>query len=57
VLLLSQEHMFTTHTFEKLGYQGEIVPMGSHSIAVIGTSKAAVERGSELASDSIEWLQ
>jgi hypothetical protein len=33
-----------------------MVPMGSHSIAVIGTSEAAVEEGSELASRSIEWL-
>jgi hypothetical protein len=56
ILLLSKERMLTQHSFKELGYQGEIVPMGSHSIAVIGTSKAAVEEGSELASRSIEWL-
>ena len=57
ILLLSQEHMFTSHSFDKFGYQGELVPMGDHSIAVIGTSKAAVDSGSELASHSIEWAQ
>jgi hypothetical protein len=55
ILLLSKERMLTPHSFQKLGYEGQIVPMGSHSIAVIGTSKAAVEEGSELASRSIEW--
>jgi hypothetical protein len=55
ILLLSQEQVFTSHSFEKLGYQGELVPMGSHSIAVVGTSKAAVESGTALASRSIEW--
>jgi hypothetical protein len=55
ILLLSKERMLTPHSFEELGYQGEIVPMGSHSIAVIGTSKAAVEEASQLASQSIEW--
>ena len=55
ILLLSKERMLTRHSFEELGYQGEIVPMGSHSIAVIGSSKAAVRQGSELASHSIEW--
>jgi hypothetical protein len=55
ILLLSKERMLTPHSFEELGYQGRIVPMGSHSIAVIGTNKAAVEEGSELASRSIEW--
>jgi len=56
ILLLSKERMLTAHSFEELGYQGEIVPMGSHSIAVIGTSKTAVEEGSQLASRSIEWV-
>jgi hypothetical protein len=56
ILLLSKERMLTPHSFQELGYQGEIVPMGSHSIAVIGTSKAAVEEGSELASHAIEWV-
>jgi hypothetical protein len=56
ILLLSRERVLMPHSFTELGYQGEIVPMGNHSIVVIGNSKAAVEQGSELASRSIEWV-
>ena len=45
ILLLSKERMLTAHSFEELGYQGQIVPMGSHSIAVIGTSRQPSSRG------------
>ncbi|HEV7609726.1 MAG TPA: DUF3379 family protein [Steroidobacteraceae bacterium] len=55
ILLLSQEQVFTSQSFEKLGYEGEIVPVGNHSIAVVGKSKAAVESATALASSSIEW--
>jgi hypothetical protein len=39
-----------------MGYRAEIVPVGKHSVAVIGTSQAAVEQGIELAGRSIEWF-
>jgi hypothetical protein len=55
VLLLSHERVWLPHSFEKLGYKGRIVPIGKHSIAIVGTSEAAVEEGAELAGSSIVW--
>ena len=55
ILLLSKERVLMPHSFTELGYQGELVPAGKHSIAIIGTSKEAVAQASELASRSIEW--
>jgi hypothetical protein len=55
VLLLSHERVWLPHSFEKLGYKGRIVPIGKHSVAIVGTSEAAVEEGAELASRSITW--
>ena len=43
------------HSAEKMGYHAELVPVGNHSVAVIGASEAAVEQGIELARQSIEW--
>ena len=57
ILLLSKERVLMPHSFTELGYQGELVPAGEHSIAIIGTSKEAVEQASELASRSIEWTR
>lgn len=55
VLLLTHEPVWLPHSFEKLGYKGRIVPIGKHSIAIVGTSEAAVEEGARLASKSIVW--
>ena len=56
-LLLLTEHRFLVgHSTDKMGYHAELVPVGRHSVAVIGTSQAAVERGIELTNRSIEWL-
>lgn len=55
LLLLSQEKLYTAHSAEKSGYRAELVPIGDHSIAVVGTSEAAVARGAEMASAAIEW--
>jgi len=55
ILLLSKERVLVSQSFTEMGYQGELVPAGKHSIAVIGTSKAAVEQAAELATQSIEW--
>ena len=55
ILLLSKERTWIPHSFAKLGYQGTFVSMGSHSIAVIGTSESAVAEGAKLASGAITW--
>ena len=55
ILLLSKERVLMPHSFKESGYEGQLVPAGKHSIAIIGTSKQAVEQASELASRSIEW--
>jgi hypothetical protein len=55
ILLLSKERVLMPHSFTELGYEGELVPAGKHSIAIIGTSKEAVAQASEIASRSIEW--
>ncbi len=55
VLLLSHERVWLPHSFEKLGYKGRIVPVGKHSVAIVGTSEAAVEEGAQQAKKSIAW--
>ena len=55
VLLLTREKLYLPHSSEKMGYRAELVPVGEHSIAVVGTSEAAVEKGAQLASQAIEW--
>ncbi len=55
VLLLTKERFLVPHDFAAQGYEGTLVPKGSHSIAVVGTSKSAVEQGAELVSAGIEW--
>ena len=56
LLLLTEHRFLVSHSTDRMGYHAELVPVGRHSVAVIGTSKAAVERGIELTSRSIEWL-
>ena len=56
ILLLSKERVLMPHSFSESGYQGELVPAGKHSIAIVGTSKAAVDQAAEIASQSIEWV-
>jgi len=56
LLLLTEHRFLVAHATDKLGYYAELVPVGNHSVAVIGSSRAAVELGSELASRSIEWV-
>jgi hypothetical protein len=55
VMILSEERFWRTHSFEQAGYQGKLVPQGTHSFAVIGTSEAAVEEAAELAKKGIDW--
>ena len=55
VLLLTKERMLMPHSFVEKGYEGTLVPKGSHSIAVVGKSKTAVAEGAELVNGAIEW--
>lgn len=55
VLLLTNEKLYLPHSSAGQGYRAELVPVGDHSIAVIGTSEAAVEQGAKMASSAIEW--
>jgi hypothetical protein len=55
VLLMQKQRFLTSHDFAREGYEGTIVPKGSHSIAVLGTSKAAVKQGAELVAAGIDW--
>jgi hypothetical protein len=55
VLLLTNEKLYLPHSSEGQGYRAELVPVGDHSIAVVGTSEAAVEQGAQMASSAIDW--
>jgi hypothetical protein len=57
VLLLEKERVLLPHSFEKLGYEVKLIPKGAHSIAIVGSSKAAVEEGAATAAKSIDWPQ
>ena len=56
LLLLTEHRFYLEHSAVKMGYHAELVPVGDHSVAVIGTSDAAVEQGIKLARQSIEWV-
>jgi hypothetical protein len=56
LLLLTEHRFYLPHSAEKMGYHAELVPVGDHSVAVIGASEAAVDQGIELARQSIEWV-
>jgi hypothetical protein len=55
LLLLSEHRFFTRHSSAGLGLRAEIVPVGSHSVAVFADSEGAVAIGRELARQSIQW--
>jgi hypothetical protein len=56
LLLLTEERLLLRHSAVRQGYAAKLVPVGDHSIAVVGTSDAAVASGAEMASRSIYWL-
>jgi len=56
LLLLTEHRFYLEHSAVKMGYHAELVPVGAHSVAVIGASEAAVEQGIRIARSSIEWL-
>jgi hypothetical protein len=54
-LLLTEHRFLVSHSTRKDGYHAELVPVGNHSVAVIGGSDAAVTTGARLASAAFEW--
>jgi hypothetical protein len=54
VMVLDDLHMLSSHSFEKAGYQGVIVPDKDQLIAVVGASRAAVDEGAALARGAFE---
>jgi hypothetical protein len=55
LLLLTEHHFYATHSTEKRGLHAELVPVGRHSVAVIGASDAAVEQGVRMVNQSFDW--
>jgi hypothetical protein len=57
VLLLEKDRVLLPHAFKKLGYEVRLIPKGAHSIAVVGSDKAAVDEGAKIAANSVDWPQ
>jgi hypothetical protein len=55
LLLLTEERVLLRHSTVRQGYAAQLVPVGDHSIAVVGTSDVAVASGAEMASKAIYW--
>ncbi len=55
ILLLTEHRFLTGHGSSGFGLQAELVPMGSHSVAVFADNADAVARGREIAREHIRW--
>jgi hypothetical protein len=55
LLLLTEHRFLIPHSTEKMGYRAELVPVGNHSVAVIGASDAAVEQGIRMVHQAFDW--
>lgn len=55
LLLLTEHRFLIPHSAEKMGYRAELVPVGNHSVAVIGASDAAVEQGIRMVNQAFDW--
>jgi hypothetical protein len=55
LLLLSEHRFLMRHESAALGLHAELVPVGSHSVAVFADTEAALARGREIARQQIEW--
>ena len=55
LLLLTEHQFFVTHSAEKRGLHAELVPVGNHSVAVIGATDAAVAQGVRMVNQSFDW--
>jgi len=54
LLLLSEHRFLTRHSSAGLGLRAELVPVGSHAVAVFAESEQAVARARELA-HQVDW--
>ena len=55
ILLLSEHRFLTSHGSSGFGLQAELVPIGSHSVAVFADNADAMARGREIAREHIRW--
>ena len=55
ILLLTEHRFLTSHDSSGLGLQAELVPIGSHSVALFADNPKAVARGREIARQHISW--
>jgi hypothetical protein len=55
LLLLTEHRFLLTHATDKQGYHAELVPVGNHSVAVIGANEAVVQHGVRMVRQSIDW--
>jgi hypothetical protein len=54
LLLLTEHRFLTRHSATGLGLRAELVPVGSHSVAVFAESEQAIARARELA-HQVDW--
>lgn len=54
ILLLTEHRFVTRHSSAGLGLRAELVPVGSHSVAVFAESEQAIARGREIA-QQVDW--
>lgn len=55
ILLLTEHRFLTSHDSSGFGLQAELVPIGSHSVAVFADNADAMARGREIAREHIRW--
>lgn len=55
ILLLTEHRFLTSHGSSGFGLQAELVPIGSHSVAVFADNAEAVALGREIARKHISW--
>ena len=56
LLLLSEHRFMMRHSSSGLGLHAELVPVGSHSVAVFADTEGAMARGRDIARQHIEWI-
>jgi len=55
LLLLTEHRFMLNHSAEKLGLHAVLVPVGGHSVAVIGASDASVAHGIRMVNQALDW--
>lgn len=56
LLLLSEHRFLMRHSASGLGLHAELVPVGSHSVAVFADNEGAMARGRDIARQYIAWF-